>query len=294
MTAHLGGGLSGLPHYMLLTGAQIMERIEPEFLSILLRLFGMGHEVQVRSGFLDEVREYRRRVAAGEPAPPLQGSPEQRQDGLNRLLKSFEKHGMPISAAHAQRALRTFTGDIPSNEWVAELKHRIDDDFLYSLVLMRLPSEKAKLWEVRAPFGEAAFGRFEHARFDATEAGNCYATGRNTACVFHLMRVMEHALRALAATLSIDDPGSGPDRSWGAILKAIQTKIDAIADERKGWKQREGAFFQGAHGLLVGVKDAWRNDCMHLEAKYDESDAKRIYDAVNGFMGHLAQLPERA
>lgn len=287
-------GLSRLPHYTLLTGAKIMERIEPDFLSILLTLFGLGHEVQVRIGFLEEVREHRRRVAAGEPEVATQGSPEQRLDGLQRLLNAFERHGMPISAAHAQRALRSFTGAIPSNEWVAELKHRIDDDFLHSLVLMRLPSDKAKLWEVRAPFGEAAFERFEDARFDATEAGNCYAAGRNTACVFHLMRVMEHSLRALAGTLSIDDPGSGPDRSWGAILGKIQTKIDAIASERKGWKQREGAFFQGAHGLLIGVKDAWRNDCMHLEAKYDESDARRIYDAVNGFMGHLAQLPERA
>ena len=40
---------------------------------------------------------------------------------------------------------------------------------------------------------------------------------------------------------------------------------------------------------LFAVKVAWRDNAMHLEKKYDEKDAKRIYDAVKNFMEHLAE-----
>jgi DNA topoisomerase IA len=40
--------------------------------------------------------------------------------------------------------------------------------------------------------------------------------------------------------------------------------------------------------MMDAVKDAWRNATMHVENKYTEEEARRIYDAVRGFMMKLA------
>jgi len=213
-------------------------------------------------------------------------------DSIDDQIEVFTAFDFTCSVALLRRMKHEVT---PQNAIALshELSGRVEDEFT-AMALMRLLPDKAKHWEQRAPFGEAVFERLPEARMDITEAGNCYAAGRNTACVFHLMRTMEHALRALATSLSIPDPGATKDRSWGIMLNAIQDGINAVAATRKGWKQGNGAIFQGAHGLLIGVRDAWRNPCMHLEAKYDENDALRIYNAVNGFMAHLATIPEKA
>jgi hypothetical protein len=138
------------------------------------------------------------------------------------------------------------------------------------------------------------FGRFEGARADITEAGNCYAAGRNTACVLHLMRVMEHALRALATSLGVPDP-IGSERNWSAVIRKIREQIDRRNEGSlmPEWKAIRD-FYTGATGLLEGAKDAFRNDSMHVGPKYDEGDALRIYHFVQGFMVHLAKLPEKA
>lgn len=55
-------------------------------------------------------------------------------------------------------------------------------------------------------FGEKVSLNFPSALEDIKEVGNCYATDRNTACVFHCMRVVEYGLRALAKRLRVKLP----------------------------------------------------------------------------------------
>jgi hypothetical protein len=47
---------------------------------------------------------------------------------------------------------------------------------------------------------------FSSTSFDIEEAGKCFATGRNTATVMHLMRVMEIGLKAAAIGMNVPDP----------------------------------------------------------------------------------------
>ena len=44
---------------------------------------------------------------------------------------------------------------------------------------------------------------FPAANHEASEAGKCFATARYTACVFHLMRVMEVGVQEFGAVLSV-------------------------------------------------------------------------------------------
>jgi hypothetical protein len=47
-------------------------------------------------------------------------------------------------------------------------------------------------------------------------------------------------------------------------------------------------FFVDTQAHLFSVKNARRNPSMHLEKKYDDKEAERIYRAVKDFMKHLA------
>jgi hypothetical protein len=106
--------------------------------------------------------------------------------------------------------------------------------------------------------------KFPSALYDLDESAKCQAFGRGTACVFHLMRVVEIGLRATYICLGISVPLLGTDRNWGAILGRIR---DAISSKSKsGWPDRD--LFQEFYLLFDSVKDAWRNGTMHVEIKY--------------------------
>ena len=52
-------------------------------------------------------------------------------------------------------------------------------------------------------FGKDIADKFPNHVGDMLEAGNCFMLGRNTACVFHLMRVMEAAVQGFGTKLGV-------------------------------------------------------------------------------------------
>jgi HEPN domain-containing protein len=146
-----------------------------------------------------------------------------------------------------------------------------------------VPFENIKLLEPTEPlFSGEVRSKFPSAVFDIDESCKCLALGRYTACVFHLMRVMEIALHSVYACLAIPAPITGNDKTWGSIIQKIR-------NEYRGRKNfSEMALFQEFHSLLDAVKDAWRNGTMHVENKYTEEEAKVILQTVKGYMIKLA------
>jgi hypothetical protein len=129
------------------------------------------------------------------------------------------------------------------------------------------------------------------AAFEIDEAAKCLALGRPTAAVFHLMRVMEIGIRAVARCLGITDPIKPAERNWGHILKSIKDDLAAHGGKSpdKAWAQAgEADFFDGAHVSLDAVRVAWRNPTMHVEKKYTDDEAEHVFGAVRGFMTKLA------
>ena len=51
--------------------------------------------------------------------------------------------------------------------------------------------------------GPAVIAKWHNLEYDIVEAGNCYAMGRCTAMVFHLMRVMEFGVQELGVKLGV-------------------------------------------------------------------------------------------
>ena len=169
-----------------------------------------------------------------------------------------------------------------------ELHNRILDDFSHHF-LFAIPPEDARYYEQRGSlFGDDVSKAFSSAIEDIEEAGKCYATERTTACVFHLMHVMEYGLRALAKELNDPhlDPKTNP--SWESILHKCDDELKKSYRDRAPHWSAKNHFFSEATATLRAVKDAWRNPTIHVEQKYNDDEALDVLNAVGAFMRHLA------
>lgn len=139
-------------------------------------------------------------------------------------------------------------------------------------------------------FGEEVDKKFPTAAFEIEEAGKCLGLSRPTAAVFHLMRVLEIGIAAVARCLGIDDPIKPSQRNWGAILRTIKEEMDkhSAAKLPAQWAQPEKIFFEEVYASLDAVRNPWRNATMHVENKYTDEEAEHILIAVRAFMRKLS------
>jgi hypothetical protein len=152
-------------------------------------------------------------------------------------------------------------------------------------------SSHARYYEHQEPlFGQKVADKFSTlAASEIDEAGKCFALFRYTACVFHMMRVMETGIRAVAKCLGVPDPVKDADRNWGNMLRGIKVEIDKRNKAPQGWAiTNDKVFFEDAYGSIDAVKTAWRNPTMHVEKTYGEEQASNIFEATRGFMMKLA------
>ena len=135
---------------------------------------------------------------------------------------------------------------------------------------------------------EPIFKAFPSTSFDAKEAFKCFALGRNTACVFHLMRVLELGLKPLGAIFEV----SLEHTNWQPAIGAIEKEIRKMPADQK-WKilpdcKEQHEFFSQAASNFSVLKDAWRNYTAHARGKYDEQEASDILMSVRAFMAKLS------
>lgn len=187
---------------------------------------------------------------------------------------------------------------------LGELQHELNElhEALDSALFMRRfytiePGEEKFFYDdslrpLPEMFGEKVSLNFPSALEDIKEAGNCYATDRNTACVFHCMRVLEHGLRALAKRLRVTLPKNLHIdlAEWGKLIDRIEEEIEKIEKVRKRTPQRERdlEFYHSAASQFRHFKNAWRNHVMHSRAWYDHEEAGKVLRHVREFMRHLA------
>jgi hypothetical protein len=138
---------------------------------------------------------------------------------------------------------------------------------------------------------EAVSDRFL-CHFDVEEAGKCFAVGRYTASVFHLMRVTESAVLGLQIFLAAPDVKA----HFGSVLNKIEhllqkTKFEALPTHVK---QHHG-FLSAVLPQLHAVKDSWRNKVSHVDGKILPSDtfteemAAGVYGATKLLMQKLEE-----
>jgi len=136
-------------------------------------------------------------------------------------------------------------------------------------------------------FGPAVSAALTSTLFDIDEAAKCFAVGRYTACVFHLMRVMELGVQRLGETLQVKIDTR--NETWHQILLHVNVAIEQMprkTEEEKAAKIQYATC--AAH--LSNVRIAWRNEVMHPKATYTEDEARDILSHVKTFTRDLAKL----
>lgn len=196
---------------------------------------------------------------------------------VDRVLQILQQTNMNV-VLHANLA-----GAIQS------LAVRIQDE-LQGLLVIHIPRDREPFYsDPRGQFGKSTLDRFPSVVGEVESAGKCYATGNYTASVFHLMRVMECGLRVLGESLRDPNLNQAHNPNWGTILRRCDDELRKPALQRSvGWREEE-RFYAEATANLRAVKDAWRNPTMHVDQAYDCEQALAVFNAVKGFMRHLAK-----
>lgn len=132
-------------------------------------------------------------------------------------------------------------------------------------------------------FGPVVFVAFSSANNDITEAGNCLALERSTACVMHLMRIVETGLAALAKSVGVPH-----QNDWGSYLREIDKALTAHVKAGRARSSQE-QFYAEVALTIDHMRRAWRNPIFHVEKVYAPEQAREILESVKSFMIHLAK-----
>jgi hypothetical protein len=189
---------------------------------------------------------------------------------------------LKLAFVMAQRVKQELDGNYNCNYLamrIHELRSRMQDD-LASRQFLYIPPDRIEFFGKKDLFGKQVSDKFCDSLEDIEQAGNCLALNQNTACVFHLMRGMEAAVKELGTALGIGNV----DKEWGKILSDIDSAINEMP---KGRRRDE---WSASRANLYHVKQASRNNTMHPKNTYTAEQAKEIFSAVKAFMSQLAAL----
>jgi hypothetical protein len=214
------------------------------------------------------------------------GSQETIASALGALVRESIKLELVSVKSQAERIQRYVNSDTAFSfpefsRQLIELQTRLTDE-LEGHVFLAVPSSYRQRYEAPLKEWESVATKFSTTTFDIEEASKCLALGRSTACVFHLMRVMEVGLRFIGQTLGVGG------HTWDDILRRIDRELaKRFQDKSEAWRKSEPAFAEAA-ALLRSVKTAWRNPTMHVDRIHTQEQAADIFSAARAFMRHLA------
>lgn len=158
-------------------------------------------------------------------------------------------------------------------------------DELEGILMFVVPdSGNAKFFQAQNTFlGLQIIDKFPSLAEDADEAGNCFAVGRYTACVFHLMRIVETLVQELGIkTQAKNKTGELIDvknEDWYQIEKAIHKAVNLENMPKSEEKETLGKVLQALNTVRIG----WRNPTMHPKQTYTENEARFLLNAVKSF-----------
>jgi hypothetical protein len=164
---------------------------------------------------------------------------------------------------------------------VEVLQDRIRDE-MEQYLFMFIPAARSGFYDQPELFGQAILKRLPSIQFDMIEAGNCYAAGRGTAAVFHLMRIMETGVQEFGTKLGV---AIANEKNWQNILDEANKAIKALNP-----KEPQTVALSQVSANLYAVKVAWRNEVMHPKDTYTLEEADNLIRQVRTFMSQLVAV----
>lgn len=177
---------------------------------------------------------------------------------------------------------------------VNELKRNVAAELGTKLFFL-VPSRRAKWYrpDDLPLFGNEVDATFPESTREISEAARCFAFGRWTACVFHLMRGAERALQSWGDDLPVDrERGQcGPND----FLKAADRRIlDLTKAQRSAARDEWIKYWSETTGHVRQMMSAWRNHAAHGKETYDESQALSVLTHSEGLLRRLCVRPATA
>jgi hypothetical protein len=140
-------------------------------------------------------------------------------------------------------------------------------------------------------FGVKVGTAFSKAKDEIRRAGTAYALEDPDACMFHLMRVLEHGLLALAKRVIHKKPKTLTLKTWGKIIGAIDaqllTQSKKVRTPRSATRTMQYAAIAKDYGYL---KNAWRDVVMHGKSDFTDAGAHQTLTYVRGFMQNIVAM----
>ena len=207
---------------------------------------------------------------------------------LSTVIKHADFLGLPMTSLGAKKFLDELSEIVAEKKLedrINELVRRFEDE-TDVLFFLYIPQEKLPFFK-GAKISAAVEVEFPLASREIQQAGKSYALSLNTACVFHLMRALEVALKVISKSLNIQDPTKDHERSWFKILGAIDAELKGRkASNTPDWTDKRH-FYEALHAQLEAIKNPWRNSTMHVEISYDEEMALDIFNATDALFRHI-------
>ena len=221
-------------------------------------------------------------------------------EGWFKSIKRQSKElGLNISVKQIYAAQRVLRSNDAHNLPIALEKVR--ETMLYelqSVMFLHIRPESEEYYEEKHLFEEELFGQkvndnFGSAIRDIKEAGKCFALRRYTACVFHLMRVVEIGLRALAKDRRVTFTKTKNAPLELRELKEMFEGLENAEKQIQGYpktaaREAQFAFYHSAMNDLRAFKNLYRSRTMHAREFYDREQAYKAMIRVASFMKTLS------
>lgn len=222
------------------------------------------------------------------------------------IAEDAAKYCHSVGFHHASKKAFTTLANLTATPWIfdasaieAEFRGLESDIVLEMLKHKFIQIEHPSYLDARELFGPDVARCFPGAAAEMSLAGDCLSVNLSVSAVFHLMRIVEYGLRALAKNLGlhqiIADKKKGKTipvafAQWEQVLNQLHPKVDEkIRRIRRGTKkQRAQEFYYAALKDIDGFKLAWRNHVMHSRSAYTSEDAFAILSHVERLMKSLA------
>jgi hypothetical protein len=215
---------------------------------------------------------------------------------FNRIGQGCEYLELPAAKACCDEIIsvcsKTDDARLPKSSEIqslfTELNKRIEVE-LKAHTYLCIPKGQSDFYKNPLKDWQTTLASFPKATHDVEEASKCLALRRNTASVFHLMRVMGSGVTALGKSLNEPTLDASHNLTWDNVLRRCSKELEKPFKDTSPVWQSDKQFYATATTKLFAVKDAWRNPNAHeIGEKYTDEEAEDIYRSVRSFMRHLA------
>jgi len=291
-----------IPKYITL--GDLLKRFEPKLSIICIELSGLAGATDAFSFLYRDAPENKKPKLLTIPLDKIQPLIELIDTIIVECVKAELTNSVMGAIRLKNDLAQNSLNAITFHEKVGELTRRIEDE-LQSVMLYSVSPNKQKYITGKDLFGDTVSKSFPSTKNNIEEAGKCLAFERGSACIFHLMKVLEVGLYSMANDLNI----TNLQENWGNAIEQIEkalrefektkpekTDTQQIQDE---WKSKN-QFYKDSATHFYYIKDAWRNYNTHARQEpfsYSDEKTQQIFDNVCGFMQTLAtriqeKLPE--